>query len=368
VGSFWEKFGQAGKYDAGPYDTYLFGRTHQMGESLSGEITVADGDITLRAEHGFGAHGEGVQYQYTAYSFVNHAHVGMSYQKLLDLNLHYLNAFENDGRADQPDGSMTVIGPEARLSLGIFGDAYVGYSMINAKNAIEVGPVLEVVHSQGGGGGFGIDLTSNFFNPTPNTTFPAPGATANGTGKVNTLEFNYEYSFGLLWRELQHPGIGFGGDGTDVKLDVYGMYTTVNDVQTVDPNAAKLPTNGVKKFKYGADVLVNILPWFAVGTRYDHVSPNTANSDLNFSVLSPRLVFRTGWSSHEQISLVWSHYSYGSLISHDGGPQFQTPGFNGPAASYGGGGGIAPYWTTNSIAKIAKPDNDSFTLKATMWW
>jgi len=370
VGSFWEKFGQAGKYDAGPYDTYLFGRTHQMGESLSGEITIADGDITLRAEHGFGAHGEGVQYQYTAYSFVNHAHVGMSYQKLLDVNLHWLNAFESDGRADMPDGSFTVIGPEARLTAGLGGDLYVGYSMINAKNAIEVGPVLEVVHSQGGGGGFGIDLTNNFFNVTPNTTYPLTGTVANGTGKVNTLEFSYEYSFGLLWRELQHPGIGFGGDGTDVKLNLFGMYTTVNGVETVDPNAPKLATNGIKKLKVGADVLVNLLPWFSVGARYDKVEPNMQDSLTYFSVISPRLVFRTGWNSHEQISLVWSHYTYGGAIDQGPGkgPSFQEAGFNGPAASYGGGGGLAPYWTTTGTATRSPPDHNSFTLKATMWW
>lgn len=370
VGSFWEKFGQAGKYDAGPYDTYLFGRTHQMGESLSGQITLDDGDLTLKAEHGFGAHGEGVAYQFTAYSFVHHAHAGLSYKNIVDVNLHWLDAFEQDGRPDMPDGSFTVIGPEARISGGLFGDLYVGYSMINAKNAIEVGPVLEVVHSQGGGGGFGIDLTSNFFNTTPNTTYPLPSGVSNGTGKVNTLEFNYEYSFGLLWRELQHPGIGFGGDGTDVKLGIFGMYTTVDGVETVSPTAAPLPTSGIKKLKVGGDLGINILPWFSVGARFDRVAPNVNDSRTSFSVFSPRLVFRTGWNSHEQISLVWSHYTYGELIDQGFGkpPLFASPGFNGPVASYGGGGGVAPYWTTSTQAKISPPDKNAVTLKATMWW
>ncbi len=37
MGSFWDKYGMSGKYDAGKYDVYLFGRTHTMGETISGE-------------------------------------------------------------------------------------------------------------------------------------------------------------------------------------------------------------------------------------------------------------------------------------------------------------------------------------------
>ena len=53
VGSFWNKYGSAGKYDAGEYDTYLFGRTHAMGETLRLEIDVQD--LTFGIEHGIGA-------------------------------------------------------------------------------------------------------------------------------------------------------------------------------------------------------------------------------------------------------------------------------------------------------------------------
>jgi hypothetical protein len=54
VGAFMEKFGMAGKFDAGPYDTYMFARTHQLGEALALQYDV--GDFTLKLEHGFGVH------------------------------------------------------------------------------------------------------------------------------------------------------------------------------------------------------------------------------------------------------------------------------------------------------------------------
>ncbi len=87
VGAFWDKYGMAGKYDAGKYDTYLFGRTHQMGETFGGEYDV--GDFTLRLSHGIGIHNESIAYSATAggdpgFSLVHHLHAGASYKKMVD--------------------------------------------------------------------------------------------------------------------------------------------------------------------------------------------------------------------------------------------------------------------------------------------
>lgn len=43
--------GAAGRYDAGKYDTYLFGRTHVAGETLTGFYHFND-TLTLTLEHG----------------------------------------------------------------------------------------------------------------------------------------------------------------------------------------------------------------------------------------------------------------------------------------------------------------------------
>jgi hypothetical protein len=52
VGSHWNRYGQAGKYDSGKYDTFVFGRTHVIGYKARGEIDISD--VTLWAEQGFG--------------------------------------------------------------------------------------------------------------------------------------------------------------------------------------------------------------------------------------------------------------------------------------------------------------------------
>ncbi|MBV9950239.1 MAG: hypothetical protein JOZ69_25585, partial [Myxococcales bacterium] len=47
VGAFQDRYGMAAMYDAGPYDTYMFGRTHQMGESLALEVDLDEWTLRL---------------------------------------------------------------------------------------------------------------------------------------------------------------------------------------------------------------------------------------------------------------------------------------------------------------------------------
>ncbi|HZU84536.1 MAG TPA: hypothetical protein VE987_16515, partial [Polyangiaceae bacterium] len=206
VGAFWEKFGMAGRYDGGPYDTYMFGRTHQIGESLAGEYRTAD--WSLRLEDGFGAHlemvpagialsGSQLSLNYLnnvagnnyppgaspGFTLLHHLHAGASYKRRFDLGAHYLVAWSQDDRVQgtlgsspsggalntvdasgQPDGSLSVVGAEARLSTYL-GEVYVAYSHIDARNVTTVGPAIEVLHSQGGGGhNAGNGVYENFFN------------------------------------------------------------------------------------------------------------------------------------------------------------------------------------------------------------
>jgi len=54
VGIFDNRYGSAGRYDAGRYDTYIVGRTHIAGETLTAKIDLTD-KLVLVLEHGFGA-------------------------------------------------------------------------------------------------------------------------------------------------------------------------------------------------------------------------------------------------------------------------------------------------------------------------
>ena len=172
IGSFWDKFGMAGEYDAGKYDTYMFGRTHQMGERIALEYDV--GDLTLRLSHGIGTRAEqlaftqlqagnptlpsGNEDNYPGFTLLNHAHAGISYKKLIDFNVHYLSSWAQDYRAvgvnnaQMTDGHIDVYGAEVRVKPGgIGGRLYGAYSHISASNPQAVGPLVEAVHSLGGG-------------------------------------------------------------------------------------------------------------------------------------------------------------------------------------------------------------------------
>src|SRR5262249_13248122 len=53
VGGWQNRCGAAGRYDAGKDETYLFGRTHVAGETLTGFYNFNE-DLQLTVEHGFG--------------------------------------------------------------------------------------------------------------------------------------------------------------------------------------------------------------------------------------------------------------------------------------------------------------------------
>ncbi|HEY8943053.1 MAG TPA: hypothetical protein VIM73_02275, partial [Polyangiaceae bacterium] len=54
AGAFSNKYGSAGKYDAGEYDTYMFGRIHNAGEALHIDYDI-DENNSIWLEHGIGA-------------------------------------------------------------------------------------------------------------------------------------------------------------------------------------------------------------------------------------------------------------------------------------------------------------------------
>jgi hypothetical protein len=389
VGSFWEKYGMAGKYDGGHYDTYMFGRTHVMGEALA--LEYGTGDWTFKVEHGFGAHlemvpagitlsGNSTSLEYTntaagnsyppggssGVTLLNHFHLGVDWNKKVQLNGHYMVSWSQDDRVQDtltsatlpngngnplgPNGSLSVYGAEARFLGGVFGELYLGYSHIKAVNVTQVGPAIEVVHSMGGGGHNGANgLYENFFN-----------ASGNGDGNIDTLQAGYDFSFGYLWRKLAHPNAAFWGDGADVKLSLFVMYSAVSGTgsDTTSPNTSVSPyngkaTDGTKKLKYGADLVANILPWFGVGVRGDYVQPDSHDTYQSFGVISPKLIFRTKFITHEEITAQYSHYWDGVDVL----PQQSLASI-----------GTKNIGQTFSSSALYPNDGDVFGIKGTMWW
>jgi hypothetical protein len=131
VGAFNDRYGMSGKYDAGKYDTYLFGRTHQMGERLRGEYDL--GDVTFKIEHGFGTRQPHPQVTpKNGLTLLNHLHAGVSHQRLVRAEAHYMTAWSQDDFATptQPDGRLTVMGVDVRTKPECSASFYLGYANI----------------------------------------------------------------------------------------------------------------------------------------------------------------------------------------------------------------------------------------------
>jgi hypothetical protein len=259
----------------------------------------------------------------------------VSIKKTLDVNGHYLVSWTQDARATPtvPDGKLSVVGAEARMNGGVVGDLYVAYSHVGADHAQVVGPAIEVVHSLGGGGypGSANGIVDNYLGACP-TCSP----NEIGSGSVDSILVQYDYSFGLLYRKLQDGVANFWGEGVDLNLSLFGMYSAVNSLDKSRSNL--LVGDGVKKLKYGADLVFTPLPWFGMGARGDVVQPSSLDTSQSYVVVSPKVMFHTRWITHEEITLQYSRYSYGKHVS----PQLPN--------------------------QVFAPDENVFGMKATMWW
>ena len=379
VGGFTNRYGAAGRYDAGKYETYIFGRTHVAGETVNVAWDV-NNDLTLQAEETFGAKLEAIPFYgppngsvlmnnanvdlpaWEPYpgpramesTLVASGHLGAVIQKDFLLGLHYIYVFANDnerstayepnnptfgpyGRSSgDPKPYIYTTGIDLKMLGGWYGDGYIGYSYLKAQNAIYLQDAIEVLHSFGG-----WQLHDNYFgyagaNPGANPV----GTTDEVTGSIHTIAGQYSFSLAqFLW----HPQ-AFWGQGPDLIATVFGMWNKVN--------APNNPTFSISKLKFGAEVTYVPLPWLGVGGRYDAVQPNSNDSTQNFSVFSPRVLFRTDFVTHEQILVQYSRYFYGDAY----------------APGNLGGGSMFP-WNKQQLAGAGMGvDKNAFQIAAIIWF
>ncbi len=377
VGSHWNRYGQAGKYDSGKYDTFVFGRTHVLGYRLRGEIDISD--ITLWAEQGFGTHRPNPSiYNSARFTLLNHGHAGLTYGPF-SVGLHYLHSYaaeeSRDGAAavngitanpdNQPDGKLDVFGPEARLEGGPAGDLYLAYSHISASHAATVSSAIEVLHSQGGGE-FTLGVMSNYLD-APRASGDTTTPSSQGNGSVDTVAGQYEFHVGRVVKSLAPQ---------DFTLYLFGM---LNHVKSDDPNLdgdPSTPKSSINKVKYGVDGVADILPWLGAAIRFDRVQPNSAIPERSFSTIYPRVLFRTSFVTHELISFGYTRYFYNSRSCDTASDPTGGRCAQAPAAPFlpEGFGATAANQTANTrgapgfAGGAQLPDKGVVTLEASMWW
>jgi hypothetical protein len=346
VGVFQNRYGAAGRYDAGKYETYLFGETHVSGETLTAYYDITD-DWTLQLEHGIGAKFNvppqvplfgGNDPSYLPYpgpiqqgtTLLHHAHAGAMYRDIVRMTGHYMTTWTDDApkrttaNVDKGliDGRITVIGGEVKWTGGIYGDGFVGYARTNAKDVNRLSDGIEVIHSA-----WGWNFRDNYFP-----------AQTRGDNHIDTIAFQYSYSIAtLLW----HPS-KFWGQGPDVTATIFGMYNAVSgEGFKNEPGGAGEEKDKVrnKRFKIGGEVIYLPFGWFAAGGRYDLVQPNLSDNTKSFQVITPKVIFRTAFLSHEQVVIQYSRYIDGKRVR-----------------------------LTWPYAGLSKPAKDVFYIAVSMWW
>jgi hypothetical protein len=304
VGSTGGRYGNAGKWDAGPYGTPAVGAVGYLGYLNAFERDF--GDVTLRFENGFGLNGYPGD-AIAGTTAAGHAHLMFQYKDIARGGLHHIATWTNDERVEgidplhpggtDPDGSITSTGADVRVEGGIYGNLFLGASYVKLKHAKHVGGIIQVVNVAGGKA-----MMDNFLgNHDERTDF--------GTGSLQNLMFQYEYSFGTLARYPE----AFWGDGPDLKVTLFGIYT---HVASIDPE-----WDNNNKLKVGGMVVYAPIPWLAGQLRFDRVMPSMADPSQSFAAISPRLLLRSTFVSHETVGIQYSHYFY---AKHDNG----TPGLD----------------------------------------
>lgn len=327
VGAFTNRYGIAGEYDAGKYGTPLFAQVNGVGENIVAYLDAGDFDFEL--QQGFQAQldkaplgivpGDWNRYADSAQgtSMTSHFHAGVTYKNLVTVGGHYMNVWTADDRANMgtiPDGKINLIGGDLRATLGRWGHFYFGVTSADAQDSRSVGRVVEILNATGGPG-----LMRSYLGPD-----------SNGTGKLFIMGGQYDMSLArMIYGNL------FYGQSPDVRLSLFG--------QRVHVTSDDADYDNVTKQKFGAELGYSMFKHMATSFRFDSIAQDLTDVDESETVISPRLIFRTGWQSRDQVMLQYSHYFMGDEVYvRDGTPA--------------------------EINENINPDEDVISLSATMWW
>ena len=325
VGAFGSRYGAAGEYDEGRYGTPIIARIHGMGERISVKLSL--GKFLLMAEQGIHGQTNTASASTTpdvwndfadpnaGATFVSHGHLGVAYGRVATVGLHYIRAWSQDDRGIgtlAPEGSLDILGADARLNMGRFGHLYLAGAHDDAKYVGTLSRIISVLNTRGGQG-----IIANYLG-------------GQGNGTILTAGGQYDLSIGRL---VSYPS-PFSGDGPDLFVSLFGMLAKTN---SEDAHYSRTMT------KFGIEGTYSLLSWLAVSTRYDRVDPDVDYRAYSFAVLSPRVILRTDWLATNQIVLQYSHWFDGYRTTvRVGDPPVED------------------------ISVV--PDSNMVSLSASMWW
>ena len=310
VGAFQNTYGGLGQYDVGRYNAPIIGSPFGVGETLTAQYDLSS-RLTLFLEDGLmgrlgkvpvGAPAvvsiDGAFNSAIPSSWVHHVHAGLARHGTvpLVLALHYITNWAQDERdqlddprtpfvneANRPDPRMDVVGVDFRMIDNYLGNFAVAASYADAHNAT----LLTGFNFFGSFNG--EQMTKRFFGPQ-----------AGGTAKMLVTGFEYNVAWGRL---LRYP-VELSPNGPDVITSVFLNYAQLD---SKDPDF-----DGRKMLNFGAEVTWRWMRWLSLSARADRVAPNSRDPQETFAVISPKLIFKSDWLSHEQVTLSYTRWFYGA--------------------------------------------------------
>ena len=272
VGVFWDRYGYIE-----PYDTYVFGRTHQGGAKLAYQF--ANG---ARLQGGLGIHQADLQ-QNLGMTPILHIAGVQPVTKDLEVGAYFLRTWTRDHRQLSPiqDGTMYVTGVDAKYKLPQHrGTSYLAFGYYHMDKSLYLAPALEIEHSTGGRG-----ITENFLGLDGSN---------DGSGTMYTLATDNTVKL--------FP---------KAAVRVFGMGTWVRSPQVDEMDPLKNKDRRMY-FKWGAEPSYMLTPKLRASLRYDRVILDIYDSADAFHVVSPKLSFPLdGWG---ELFVQYSHYWYGDKV------------------------------------------------------
>ncbi len=308
AGVFTEAYGNMSRYHAGAYGVALIANIYGMGATstltlpyendvtvtletgVKGDFNRPSPDLVIDQSNEFVPTIEGSTY-------AAHGHLAVDFDNWVEFTGHGIYTFSQDDRSDDyagrelylegdriRDGSMLIVGADARFRLEQYGYLYLGGARILGEDTQTLSNLVQVLNN-----GPGRDLTRRYF------TF-----SSGGNGSLTLLGGQYELSLGKL---LRYP-MEFYGGAPDLSISLFGIYGNLKNEGDVLPHSEML--------KFGTELVYAPLRWLAVSGRADAVMPDLAHGAESFYVLTPKLVFRNDWSNQATLTLQYSGYILGA--------------------------------------------------------
>jgi len=329
VGFFTSTYGALGRYGGGFYTNPIAGWVQGAGETTVAEYDLSD-RVTLVAEQGIhntggprvgfmpaymvkgiGNGGDGGDPSWPS-AFVHHLHFGVIQKGDIQLQteVHYLTNWAQDDRVQRKqgttiedpcdlqttqelnecyvrDGRIRVYAADAKMTSRAYGVLGIGAAYITGHYADTLKGLITF-------GGDGERLTSSWW-----------GLTTQGTGKLWIAGISYSMSVASFMLNPEP----FDGQGPDIQIDAgFNIGTSTSNEPAFDRT----------RYKYGAKVTYTFLPFMGAGIRADQVVPSSIDPDQTFTVLAPWIQFKSGWTSHETISLSYVKWFLGAHTHLDG--------------------------------------------------